>query len=275
MRNILHCLFIMLFTTALLNAQQFEGIATYKTDRKIDLKMDGEGIDDAMQEQMAAMLRKQFQKEYELTFTPNESIYEEVEGLETPAPQNANGLSFVVSGGDDVLYRNIKDNTYTNQTEIMGKEFLIQDSLQKPDWILEKETKNIGEYTCFKATKSREVFEQQMTSESDSLVKTTKLITTTAWYTLAIPVPHGPGEFYGLPGLVLQVEDGDLTILCSKIVLNPQEKINIEVPKSGKKVSQAQFDEIQEKKSAEMMERFQTDGRKKGKGDTFRIKIGG
>lgn len=256
-------------------AQKFEGIATYKTDRKVDLKMDGEGMDDAMQEQMAAMLRKQFQKEYTLTFNKDESIYEEVETLDAPAPKAAGGVSIVVSGGNDVLYRNLARNEYVRETEIMGKEFLVRDTLQKPEWVFEKESRNIGNYTCFKATNTREIKEQTLSSEHDSLVEATKLRTTTVWYTLDVPVQHGPSEFYGLPGLVLQVEDGDLTILCSKIVLNPNEEVNIEAPSKGKKVDQAEFEEIQKKKNEEMMERFQSDGRKKGDKNSFTIKIGG
>jgi len=254
MKTLLLIMSLTLLVTYHTTAQQFEGIATYKTDRKVDLKMDGEGMDDAMQEQMAAMLRKQFQKEYTLTFNKNESIYEEVESLDAPAPKTAGGISIMVSGGNDVLYRNVATNEYVRQTEIMGKEFLVQDTLPTTEWKLEKETKNIGNYTCFKATHTREVTEKTMTTESDSLMEVTKLKTTTVWYTLDVPVKHGPSEFHSLPGLVLQVEDGDLTILCSKIVLNPKEGIAIEVPKKGKKVNQAEFDEIREKKNAEMME---------------------
>jgi len=265
----------LFFTAHVCLAQQFEGIATYKTDRKVDLDMAGDGINDAMKDQIAAQLRKQFQKEFTLTFNKNESIYEEVESLNAPAPKATGGIDIMISGGSDILYRNLTNNKYVNKTEISGKEFLIKDTLEKPEWTLEKETRNIGNYTCFKAIRSREVTEKQMTSESDSLIEVTKLVTITAWYTLDLPIQHGPSTYWGLPGLILQVEDGDLTVLCSKIVLNPKEEIAIEVPKKGKKVTQAEFDEIQEKKNAEMMERFQSDGRKKGDGNSFSIKIGG
>ena len=31
--------------------------------------------------------------------------------------------------------------------------------------------------------------------------------------------------YQGLPGLILEVNDGELTIICSKIVLNPEDKV--------------------------------------------------
>lgn len=271
----------MIIITAFLNiaafasafAQNFEGIATYKTDRKVELKMDSTHMNDKIQQQLQAQLRKQFQKEYTLRFNANESLYQEVESLSTPAP-SAGGINIILSGNDDVLYKNLKKNRYINQTEIMSKIFLITDSLQKDDWKLEKETKNIGNYTCFKATRTREVTEQTFSSDSDSLVNITKNQTTVAWYTLDIPIQHGPSDFWGLPGMILEINDGDQTILCSKIVLNPEKKTKIEAPSKGKKVDQATFDAIEKKKMQEMQEQLQNNSSRKD-GDSFHIKIGG
>lgn len=271
----------MIIITAFLNiaafasafAQNFEGIATYKTDRKVELKMDSTHMNDEIQQQLQAQLRKQFQKEYTLRFNANESLYQEVESLSTPAPSTG-GINIILSGNDDVLYRNLKENQYINQTEIMSKIFLITDSLQKDDWKLEKETKNIGNYTCFKATRTREVTEQTFSSDSDSLVNITKNQTTVAWYTLDIPIQHGPSDFWGLPGMILEINDGDQTILCSKIVLNPEKKTKIEAPSKGKKVDQATFDAIEKKKMQEMQEQLQNNSSRKD-GDSFHIKIGG
>ena len=58
-------------------------------------------------------------------------------------------------GGNDVVYKNTKENRFVNKTEIMGKLFLIQDKLPAYDWKLTSETKNIGVYTCYKATYTR------------------------------------------------------------------------------------------------------------------------
>ncbi|MDT0555867.1 GLPGLI family protein [Patiriisocius hiemis] len=256
-------------------AQEISGIATYKTNRKVDLKMDGDGVTEAMQEQIQAQLRKQFQKEYTLTFTKDESIYKEVEGLNTPDPlASSGGMQITISGGNENFYRNIKENRYVDETEIMSKPFLVKDTLEKPEWELTKESKNIGNYTCFKATYSREVEEETFDSATDSIVKIKKQRVTNAWYTLDIPLQHGPGRHWGLPGLILEVTDGDMTILCSKIVLNPEKEIVIEEPSKGKEVTQEAFNEIQEKKSQEMMERFQSDSRR-GDGNSFKIRIGG
>ena len=54
-----------------------------------------------------------------------------------------------------------------------------------------------------------------------------ELIVVTAWYTLDIPVSHGPGDYWGLPGLILEISDDNTQILCTKIVMNPKEKVDL------------------------------------------------
>ena len=72
-------LLILCYTFSLF-AQDFQGLATYKTQRKLDLKIDSTQVGGGeMQKQLMAMLKKQFQKTYILTFDKNTSIYKEDE----------------------------------------------------------------------------------------------------------------------------------------------------------------------------------------------------
>jgi GLPGLI family protein len=266
---------------AVLHAQDFQGVATYKTSMKMDFKMDslaqGQGINKEMQEKLSAMLQKQFQKEYKLTFTASESIYKEEEKLAAPNPQNGNMTIMVMgSSQSDVLYKNTKEKRYAHEQELLGKKFLVEDTLEDKGWKLESDTKFIGQYTCYKATRTIEV--ENMTSfsvgsdEKEPEVKKEKR-TVTAWYTPEVPVNNGPSMYWGLPGLILEVNDGTQTIVCSKIVLNPKEKVSIKEPTKGKKVNAEKFREIMDKKSKEMMERYRGNGRDGG--NEIRIEIGG
>ena len=78
----------------------------------------------------------------------------------------------------------------------------------------------------------------------------------TAWYTMQIPVSQGPGEYYGLPGLILEINADKTTILCTKIVLNPTEKKEIKAPSKGKEVSRKEYNDIVKKKMEEMREMY-------------------
>ena len=76
--------------------------------------------------------------------------------------------------------------------------------------------------------------------------------TITAWYTPQIPINQGPGEYWGLPGLILEVNVGNTTMLCSKIIMNPKEKEIIEAPDKGKVVTKTEYKEIISGKMKEM-----------------------
>lgn len=281
--NILSRLIILILSSTFsLFAQDFQGVATYKTQRKLDIKIDSAQVGGGeMQKQIMDMLKKEFQKTYILTFDKNTSIYKEDEALAPPAA--GGGMVFISSaGGSGTLFKNIKDQLFTNQQETFGKQFIIKDQLQPIEWELHGETKNIGDYTCYKATYSKQIEASSVMTfsssddedkDEDSKVSSEmKTITVTAWYTPQIPVSNGPESYQGLPGLILEINDGDLTILCSKITINPDKKIEISEPKKGKQVSQKEYDEIIKKKMKEMSE--QNDRRDSGE-NSFQIRIGG
>ena len=265
------------------NAQDFQGVATYKTQRKIDIKMDSTQMNSEMHTKMMEMMKKQFQKTFQLTFNKEASLYKEDVALDKPQAAMRGEFQIVMvgnGGGSDVLYKNTKDNRYADQKDTMGKIFLVKDEFKKIDWKLEAETKYIGEYQCYKATytKQVEVFNNTgFSMDSDDKKEDKKPVmedrTVTAWYTPQIPVNNGPAMYQGLPGLILEVHDGKLTIICSKIVLNPEDRVKIEEPIKGKEVNQEKYDEIMDKKNKEMMERYAP--RKGRKGEGISITIGG
>ena len=262
---------IALFFSVSIFAQEFQGSATYKSARKVDLKMDDSAANSEMKKQIEEQLKKQFQREYTLNFNRGESLYKQNEQLAKPNPVANSGIQIQVQEGSDILYKNIKENRFTNETEIYGKQFLIKDSLVSRKWELKNETKNIGDYVCYKAI-FKEEYTTQTISSSNTLEKVTKERTTTAWYTPQIPINTGPGDFHGLPGLILEINDGELTLVCTKIVMNPKETFEINEPRKGKVVSQEKFDEIMDKKNKEMMDRMQS---RRGEGERVMISIGG
>ena len=264
--------FFFLLTISNAISQDFQGVATYKSHRKFDVNVGDENVNSDMQKQIQEQLKKQFQQEYKLTFNKHESIYKQEEKLDAPNPSQG-GINIMVAQGLDILYKNIKENRFSNKTEIFGKPFLIKDTLVNRKWILENETKNIGNYTCFKATYTDEYTMQTITSQGTFEDQTSQR-TTTVWYTPQIPVSTGPEDFHGLQGLILEVNDGDMTLVCSKIVINPTETIEIVEPEKGKVVTQDEYMTIMEEKSKEMMEQFKS---RRGDSDGERtiIRIGG
>jgi len=269
---------LILSITTNVKAQDFQGIATFKSQRKFDIKLDSTKINSEMRERMMAQMKKQFEKTHILTFNKEESIFKEDEQLE--APQRQSMVMVIQTGGSDVMYKNTKEKRYVNRNESFSKLFLIEDKLEDINWELGSETKNIGDYTCYKATFKREVEVRQsgISVNGDKDLNTDekpemKEITVTAWYTPEIPVSTGPAEYHGLPGLILEVSDGTTTMMCSKVVLNPEKTIEIKEPTKGKKITQKKYDVMMEKKIKEMKERMRNN-RERGDGHNLEIRIG-
>ena len=58
----------------------------------------------------------------------------------------------------------------------------------------------------------------------------------------------------------MEVSNDNTTILCTKIVMNPKEKLKIKVPKKGAVVTLNEYEEIRTKKAEEMREMFRRRG---------------
>ncbi|WP_040248152.1 GLPGLI family protein [Psychroserpens mesophilus] len=251
---------IGLFVVALLlslhvQAQEFQGQATYISKSTLDLGNWGKRLSEAQKKQVMANLKNRLEKTYILNFNKEASFFKEADKLDAMSGATDSwGKNF--AAGDQ--YKNVKTNTQIQDQEFYGKRFLVKDSLQPIEWIMGTETKQIGNYTCFKATASIPTDELTWYSFSWDKLRSSNATETAdgetnapeipmtdveAWYTPQIPVAHGPSEFWGLPGLILEVSAGDTTMLCSKLVINPEEDLKIEAPDKGKETTKKEYQE--------------------------------
>ncbi|WP_299125212.1 GLPGLI family protein [uncultured Tenacibaculum sp.] len=263
----------------------FQGKAIYKSKTTIDSNFGGRQMSEERKKQILQRMKSMLEKAYVLNFTKNESVYKEEEKLATPGTGRGFRFGGMMSGGE--TYKNLKEHKVLESKESFGKKFLINSSSEKLDWELGSETKQIGNYTCFKATMTKKAdgldwrnMRRRPKNKKSDTTKTKKItdeiempkeIKVTAWYTPQIPVSNGPGNYGGLPGLILEINEGRTTILCTEIVMNSSEKAEIKEPKKGKKVSKKEYAEIMKKKMEEMREMFRNrrSGRGGGRGRGF------
>jgi GLPGLI family protein len=243
--------------------QEFQAVAHYVAQTKFDIKPDTTKSKspevDAMKAKLMEALSKGSNKEFTLEFTGKESNYTEVQQLAKPSV--GDGMSISFSGGgnaSNTIYKDLQKQEFIKEDEIMGKEFLIVDELPQYNWQLSQETKMIGNYTCYKATYLPELTESQKEAKAKKEEEKeagglfaqieAKDRTVTAWYTPEIPVSNGPGEYQGLPGLILEVKELNTILLVTKIEMNPEKELNIKKPSTGKEINQKDFDALAKKK---------------------------
>jgi len=263
-------LFVLLFSVAV-SAQNINGKAYYILKNTVKMNFGNRQISEAQKAMIQERINSMSTNNFILSFNKSSSLYAEEDKLEQEQgngiiAQRMGMLKMIFNqGSTGKLYKNTIDNTYKNQVDLYGKTFLIQDSLKVIDWKITDDVKTIGKHTCFKATailknkglptNFRSGGQQTENSKEERKIAD-EMIIVTAWFTLDIPVSQGPAMYYGLPGLILEVNAGNTTILCSKIELNKKEE-TINPPKKGKKIKQEKYDALLKKKAKEIQENFQ------------------
>jgi GLPGLI family protein len=278
MKRTIATLSLLLFLGAGLQAafaQGFTGRAYYKSTSNFSIKMDSTRMAPEQMAQIQASLKKQMEQNYILSFNQTESTWKKEESLGGgPATASAGGAVFMVATGGEgsTLYKNIADQSFLEEQDMMGKAYLVKDMLEPVEWELSEETKKVGNYTVQKASSTRIVDSKRFSTGMTEMENVKDTLQVTVWFTPEIPVSHGPENFFGLPGLILEVQNQGRTLICEKIELNPSANpVVIERPSKGKEITQAEFRTVQEEGMKQMMNRYQG---KPGDGNRMEIRIG-
>jgi GLPGLI family protein len=208
-------LLIFLCISMQLAAQKTSGKITYKI-ANIDFVDKGTNVDVTATNDAA---KKQL---YQLNFNKSHVNFFLLEKLsEEKFSEFHNTLAKIIVSQHD-YYTDYPNNL---MLEISRDGTIIEKNLEKLQWVVTSESKMIDQYQSYKATYTFEYLAR------DQKVKT-KVIT--AWFAPSLPYPYGPKDYYGLPGLILELTEGDITFLVSKIELSDSE-IEIKLP-NGKRI---------------------------------------
>lgn len=226
---------IISLTTTILLFSQTSGKITYSETMKMNISVDGAGID------LSDYLPDNMTSNSMLTFDGKISTYKkgESEDGDLELGDEDSGIKIVVLS-DDIDSELYIDQSTKMQTELkgfMGKAFIVEESIKKLKWKITSEKVRYLDYECIKATSTNE--------EGDEIV---------AWFAPKIPVSVGPMSYGQLPGAILMLSKGeeDLVIKATKVQLEEVEAI--EKPTDGKKVSQEEYEAIVEERTKEMMQ---------------------
>jgi GLPGLI family protein len=272
-------LILLAVTTSFFAQKKFEGKAIYMSKTTMDMSRFGNKMTEQQKKQMKARMKNFLEKTYTLTFNRSESSFKENVSLE--APGGASGRSWGRSNGQGSIYKNVQDRKMIEDVEQFSKRFLVTEEMEQPKWELGTETKKIGQYTCYKATMTKDDTSidwgsmfgrgRNNTAKKDSTKTDAKesapkkrTLSITAWYTPQVPVSAGPDTYWGLPGLILELSAGRTTMLCTEITINPDDAIAIKTPTKGKKVNRDEYNKIVKEKTEEIRNQFKN--RRRGGG---------
>jgi GLPGLI family protein len=220
-------LFAMIATTSL--GQKTEGVVTY--ERKTSwIKIIGRMSFLSQEEKdRAAQTWKNddgYKEKMKLVFNANESLY--TYASEQGETEDGN---YSWRNSELKLYRNFEKDRKTEMIEMLGKTYIVEDSLHAPVWKIGNQIKDIAGYICMRA-------------DTEDPIKKQKI---TAWFAQDIPVPAGPERYTGLPGLILELSlnDGDVVIEAKGVAFRAVTADELKMPKlKGKKIDDTAYDSI-------------------------------
>lgn len=230
--------FILLITLPFFaNAQQTEGKIIFKETVQIQFDMPEE------HRQMMGNMPTSQSATKVLHFTSKESLYknfdnnEELE-VEGSSEDDEMQIKIIFATPETFFHKDLETNNKIVQENFMGKNFLIEDNLEAFKWKIMADQKLILNYPCTKAVY------QDSTQNIE------------AWFTSQIPVANGPDTYGQLPGMILELitDGGDQVFIAQEVIFEKQLSENLEAPHKGKKVNQAEFNEIVAHKIKEMKE---------------------
>lgn len=131
------------------------------------------------------------------------------------------------------IYKNFKSKEYLHEADVLGKQLLVTDKLEKINWEFLNEEKKIGTINCKKA---------KATINNEEII---------AWYNDDVAIQDGPKDFYGLPGLIIEVIAEKKTYHAINLKKN-KDKLEIKKPTEGAKVSKADYLKILDEKINEL-----------------------
>jgi len=224
------------------NAQSVKVV--YESKPKMEMKIEGIGLDQSMIDQ----IRKSSIHKYQLCYSNGESVYKT---LKSENQTSSGNMMINIKTPENVTYRNHNTNKEISSKDFFGKDFLIETDLKPDDkWTITDSTKTIQGYLCQKA------FSTDGKNE------------TAVWFCPNLPIKDG-AVYTGLEGLVLEVQTNNMSITA--IEVSDEVDCQIEIPKKGKKISKKEYDKMVEKRMNAMKNEGSDDDDSGGDGITIRI----
>lgn len=161
---------------------------------------------------------------FDLIFTEDKSVYKPGKEVD----EQKSGF-FESPASDNVVYKDLKQQTSISEKQIFESKFLLTDSIRNLEWKILPETRTIAGFECHKA----------VSKICDSVV-------VVAFYTDEIIPSTGPESFSGLPGMILELAIPRLytTWTATKLEsLTPADEKKLLPPTKGKKANEKEMTE--------------------------------
>lgn len=161
-----------------------------------------------------------------LFFNATQTKFEDSEEKAEPEDEGYSGRKEVF-----FLKRDFDKNVQYDGRTMLGKTYIVEDSLVAPKWRILNDLKEVAGHVCMKAFLQDTIRKQKIV----------------AWFAQDIPHNGGPEGFFGLPGMILEVDVNEGSMILSADLIEMKKlttELNPPVKLKGKKIKQVDYDKI-------------------------------
>ncbi len=229
MESVLKVTYLFFLLAINMNSQEINSIIEYQGNlENIDIEKKLKTVPKEFHDKIRETYADVKPVDFILKVKDYESIFQQIESLNIEnEPLNLANIR----GEKGLFYINTKTKETLREKEVMGDIYSVSYSLDSIHWDLKKDKKKIGSYVCYKA----------VTKRKKITLKGTVIQNIVAWYTLDIPISHGPIGYGGLPGLILELHTGDYVYYTKRISLKLKKELFFQKPDNGIAVTQQEF----------------------------------
>lgn len=151
--------------------------------------------------------------QFQLLINNQKSCFKSIPQMEKEGETTGEKMAKIVVGFENIYNVDLTSKKIIEDELFTDKRFKVDLGFDTYIWSFENEQKDINGYKCYLAkTKygNLDVF---------------------AWYCPILPYSFGPLEFCNLPGLILELQKGNIIYQAEKIILNSKNKFEFDLSK--------------------------------------------
>lgn len=221
---------ILLFCPALVFSQPMEGRIRYLVTRHWTKMMSHLDYMSKQSRERASYMwgnRSEWKTYSNLFFNETQTKFENSE--EKAEPDAEGGYAW----RKEVFFikRDFANQTQFDGRTILGKTYLVEDSVVTPKWKILNDLKEVAGHVCMKATLTDTMRKQRIV----------------AWFAQDMPHNGGPESFFGLPGMILEIDVNDGAMVLTADLIEMKKLTNeLDTPAKlkGKKIKQVEYEKL-------------------------------
>jgi GLPGLI family protein len=214
------------------SGQPSQGVITY------EVRMDVHRSLPADRQELKAMIPQFRIENYQLFFTPAASLYKAKEEETPPTVGGGGGMRMMMRMPKSETFIDRESRERTVFQDMLGRNFLIVDTMGIEPWKFGNEQMEIAGYMCLMAWFTDTVAKQEVT----------------AWFAPQLSPFMGPDKYVTLPGTVLAVDinNGERVWVARQIEAREVKPAEVRKPSRGDKMTREQFNKFVEEQMQRM-----------------------